>query len=484
MITSFRKISLLMAAAMLLFYSCKNAEKESTQTRETTQEGLPPVSDQMMESAVIYEANIRQYSAKGDFASFTQDIPQLRELGVKIIWLMPIHPISMVKRKATPDLSIEDITDPQEKEKYLGSYYAIADYRGINPEFGNEQDFRTLVETAHQNGMYVILDWVANHTGWDHHWLEEHPEYYTTNAAGEIIDPIDPGTGESWGWTDVADLNYDNKDLWEAMKEEMEYWVTEFNIDGFRADVAGEVPTAFWEEAVAALEEHKPLFMLAESEKKSLFHKAFDMGYNWEGHHLMNQLAQGEITVQAWDDYMKKIDTTYQKDDFLMNFVTNHDENSWAGTIRERMGDASETFVAMSYTIPGMPLIYSGMEYDLDHRLKFFEKDSIPKTRGEMWPLLVELGRLKNSSKALHGGKEAASYNRLKSTQDDKILAFEREKGGERLIFVANMSDQWTPFSLELEGSFDDYMAGQPVKLTPEASLELDAWEYKILINN
>ena len=482
--TSIRKISLLMAASMLLLYSCKNDREENTSTPEQAQQGLPEVSDEMMESAVIYEANIRQYSAKGDFASFTQDIPQLKELGVKIIWLMPIHPISMVKRKATPDLSIEDIEDASEKEKYLGSYYAIADYRGINPEFGDQEDFRELVETAHENGMYVILDWVANHTGWDHHWLEEHPQYYTTNEEGEIIDPIDPGTGESWGWTDVADLNYDNKDLWEAMIGEMEYWVEEFDIDGFRADVAGEVPTPFWEEAVDALQKHKPVFMLAESEKKSLFHKAFDMGYNWEGHHLMNQLAKGEITVEAWDAYMEKIDTTYQEDDFLMNFVTNHDENSWAGTVRDRMGEASQTFVAMTYTLPGMPLIYSGLEYDLDHQLKFFEKDSIPKTRGEMWPLLVQLGQLKNQSKALHGGKEAASYKRLKTTNDAKILAFEREKGGERLIFVANMTDHQTPFSLELEGSFEDYMAGLQVKLSPEASLELDAWEYKILINN
>lgn len=478
-----RKTPILLLMSLLLLQSCKEASQENTVFTANQQQELAPVSDQMMESAVIYEANIRQYSSQGDFASFTKDIPQLKELGVDIIWLMPIHPISEVKRKATPDLSIEDIEDPQEREKYLGSYYAIADYTGINPEFGSEQDFRELVETAHNNGIYVILDWVANHTGWDHHWLEEHPEYYTRDQQGNVIDPIDPSTGESWGWTDVADLNYDNKDLWAAMISEMRYWVEEFDVDGFRADVAGEVPTEFWEEAVSSIEEVKPLFMLAESEKKSLFYEAFDMGYNWEGHHLKNQLAQGEIDVLVWDDYMKKIDTTYQEDDFLMNFVTNHDENSWAGTVRDRMGDAAETFVALSYTIPGMPLIYSGQEYDLDHQLKFFEKDSIPKTKGVMWPLLEKLGALKNTSKALHGGKNAASYTRLETSNDANILAFLREKDGERVIFISNLSQEPRSFTVAAEGQFTDYMASEAYEMTPEGELQFDAWEFKILTN-
>lgn len=463
--------------------SCKNEERKEEAPQKEQQE-LAPVSDEMMESAVIYEANIRQYSLEGTFDAFTVDIPQLKELGVKIIWLMPVYPISEVRRKATPDLSIEDIEDPEEKERYLGSYYAIADYTATNPEFGTEEDFQELVDTAHENGMYVILDWVANHTGWDHHWLEEHPEYYTQDEEGEVIDPIDPGTGESWGWTDVADLNYENKELWEAMKAEMKYWVENHDIDGFRADVAGEVPTEFWEEVIPELEEEKELFMLAESEEKSLFHKAFDMGYNWEGHHLMNQLAQGEVNVTAWDEYMEKIDTTYQKDDFLMNFVTNHDENSWNGTVRERLGDASEAMVAMTYTIPGMPLIYSGQEYDLDHRLKFFEKDSIPKTKGQMWPLLERLGTLKNSNAALHGGKEAASYERLNTSADTQVLAFERKKGGERLIFMANMSDEPVSFELEGEGEFQDYMTSDQVDLQEKTDFEFGAWDYKILINN
>ena len=476
-----RQFSLIMAL-MVLLVSCKNEPKTSVSKKDQNEDSIAEVNNEALESAVIYEANIRQYSPEGTFEAFTKDIPQLKELGVKVIWLMPVYPISMKNRKATGDLSVEDIEDEEERKKYLGSYYAIADYTDVNPEFGSLEDFKDLVDTAHENGMYVILDWVANHTGWDHHWMEENPDFYTKNEAGEIIDPIDPGTGESWGWTDVADLNYDNKELWEAMAKEMEFWVEEYDIDGFRADVAGEVPTEFWVEARKKLEEHKPLFMLAESEKKDLFHEAFDMGYNWEGHHIMNEMAQGKKTAKDWDAYMQKIDTTYQDDDYLMNFVTNHDENSWNGTVKERMGKAAEAMLALSYTLPGMPLIYSGQEYDMDHRLKFFEKDSIPKQKGEVWPKLVKLGKLKNENKALHGAKEAASYEKLSTSEEEKVLAFKREKDGEELVYIANISGEALSFNLELEGAFEDYMNEAELELQENQEMELQAYEYKILL--
>ncbi|MEE2771503.1 MAG: alpha-amylase family glycosyl hydrolase, partial [Bacteroidota bacterium] len=367
-----KKLLLLLLTSSILTVSCKNEHKDAKEeTNEMAKDSLAPVSDEVMESAVIYEVNIRQYSPEGTFNAFTKDIPQLKDLGVKVVWLMPMYPIAMKNRKATGEKSIEDITDTIERKKYLGSYYSISDYSAVNPNFGTMEDFDKLVETAHENGMYVILDWVANHTGWDHAWITEHPEYYTKDKNGEITDPINDATGEPWGWTDVADLNFDNEGLREAMKQEMLFWVKEHNIDGYRADAAHSVPTDFWEDVSADLREVKPVFMLAEAESpKDLFHNAFEMGYNWEGHHLMNEIAQGKKTAKDWDDYMKKIDTTFEDDDYLMNFITNHDENSWAGTVKERMGDASEAMLAMSYTIPGMPLIYSGQEYDMDKRLR------------------------------------------------------------------------------------------------------------------
>ncbi len=471
-------ISIALSLALLIV-SCKQ-EKDIDKKDLVS---LDPISNEILESSVIYEANIRQYSPEGTFSEFTKDIPELKKLGVKVIWLMPVYPISMKNRKATPDLSIEDIEDPEEKKKYLGSYYAISDYTAINPEFGSMEDFDELVETAHDNGMYVILDWVANHTGWDHRWIEEHPEYYQKDEDGNVTDPLNPDTGETWGWTDVAHLNYENDSLWTAMKDEMVYWVKDKNIDGFRCDVAGNVKTEFWNYVVPELKKEKEIFMLAESEDKDLFYEAFDMGYNWEGHHIMNEIAQGKMNVKDWDDYMTKIDTTYQKDDYLMNFITNHDENSWNGTVNERVGEASEAMLAFTYALPGMPLIYSGQEYGMDKRLKFFEKDSIPKEKGDLWELHVKLGELKNSYTALHGAKEAASYKRIVTSEDEYILAFERKKGKQELVFIANFSNQPQNFEISLSGDYQDYLASHNVELISGQIHNLEPWGYKILIN-
>ena len=239
------KKTILALAVVAFMASCKENKKEEPKPAEAQQQEIAPIDDDVLESAVIYEANIRQYSPEGTFDAFTKDIPQLKQLGVKIIWVMPIYPISMKNRKATADKSIEDIKDPEERKKYLGSYYAISDYTAVNEDYGTDEDFQELVDTAHENGMYVILDWVANHTGWDHAWIKEHPEYYTKNDKGEITDPLNPETGKPWGWTDVADLNYDNPDLRKAMGDEMKYWVENFDIDGFQSRCCGKCPYRF-----------------------------------------------------------------------------------------------------------------------------------------------------------------------------------------------------------------------------------------------
>ena len=220
----------ILASALALFISCKDNKqetsiKETSATIEKVEDSIAPFQDEMMDNAVIYEANIRQYSPEGSFKAFTKDIPKLKEMGVKILWVMPIYPISQVKKKSADGKFAEDIEDPKKREKILGSYYAISDYTEVNPEFGTKEDFRELVKTAHENDIYVILDWVPNHTGWDHVWIEEHPDYYTQNENGEIIDPINPETGEAWGWDDVADLNYDNQEMRKEMIADMLYWI-------------------------------------------------------------------------------------------------------------------------------------------------------------------------------------------------------------------------------------------------------------------
>lgn len=462
----------------LIVASCKTeATKEAVKAtnKEEIKKELAPINNADLETAVIYEANIRQYSKEGSFEAFTEDIPQLKNLGVKIIWLMPVFPISETKRKATGGENSKFATDfPEgEREKYLGSYYAVSDFTKINPEFGTIEDFRKLVKTAHDNGIYVILDWVPNHTGWDHTWLTTNSDFYTKNDKGEVIHP------EGTDWTDVADLNYDNPELRKQMVADMSYWLTEEGVDGFRCDVAGEVPAAFWKEAIPQLRAKKDIFMLAEAwEPELLADGLFDMGYGWDRHHTMNHIAKGEKNVKAWDENYAKDTARYAKDDIIMTFVTNHDENSWNGTIEERMGEGAEVFTVLSYLTPGMPLIYSGQEYGLNHRLKFFEKDSIPKSKGTEWALLEKLAKLKQNNKALHGGKNSAAYIRI-NVNNENVLVFSREKENDKVTFVANLSKENQKITLEFKQKQKDYFTSKEFNTISE--IELKPWEYLVL---
>jgi alpha-amylase len=418
---------------------------------------FPVVSDAIMENAVIYEVNIRQYSPEGTFKAFEKDIPELKKLGVKILWIMPVFPIGLDKRK-----------------EGLGSYYSVKDYKAINPEFGNLADYKKLVATAHEYGIYVIQDWVPNHTAWDHAWVKENPDYYTKDKDGKMISPFD--------WTDVVKLNYDNQNMRKAMISDMNFWLKNANIDGFRCDVAMEVPKDFWENAIKELKKTKPLFMLMEAEQPNLMENAFDMQYAWEEHKIMNEVAQEKKTVKDLDTYYANRKVKYAKDDIDMHFTSNHDENSWNGTEYERLGDAVEIFAVLTYLTPGMPLIYNGQEYDFNKRLKFFVKDEITKTNGKMFPIYEKLGELKNNNVALNGGKNPATYKKINTSNDDKILAFVREKNDKKVIFVGNLNKDKTDFSLNLEGNYLDYMSGKNIKLSKNQKMNFASWEYKILV--
>ena len=243
------------------------------------------------------------------------------------------------------------------------------------------------------------------------------------------------------------------------------------------------VPVDFWEATITELKEIKPVFMLAEAWEPELLINAFDMAYGWDTHHKMNHIAQGNETVKAWDDRMQQINTLYQKDDILMNFITNHDENSWNGTVNERMGDTSEVMLALSYCAPGMPLIYSGQEYDMNKRLRFFEKDTMLKTKGKTWPLMKKLAELKKISKALDGGKNAASYTRINSSDDENILIFTREKEEDKIIFMANLSNKKITFTTEKEGEYLEFLTNKKSNLLLEKDITFNAWEYKIFVD-
>tara|TARA_B110000208_G_scaffold117319_1_gene143735 strand:+ start:509 stop:1912 length:1404 start_codon:yes stop_codon:yes gene_type:complete len=465
------KKTLILFVIAFIIFSCSKEQKELVNS-------IPPISNATLESAVIYEANIRQYSPEGTFDEFTKDIPEIKKLGVKVIWLMPIFPISETKRKATggADSKFASEFPKEEQSRYLGSYYAVSDFTKINPEFGDIEDFRTLVSTAHEHGIYVILDWVPNHTGWDHTWLQTNPEFYTQNEKGEVVHPKDTD------WTDTADLNYDNLAMRTQMIADMKYWLKNENIDGFRCDVAGSVPLDFWQDAIPKLRAEKNIFMLAEAWEPALLKDTlFDMAYAWDGHHLLNNLANGEKNVSDLKTYMQTTyNERYEKDDMLMNFVTNHDENSWNGTIQERMGIKAEMLTALSYVLPGMPLIYSGQEYDLNHRLKFFEKDSIPKTKGKTFTFLTKLGALKNTNSALNGGKEKAIFEVLKSAKD--VFVLKRAKGDKTLLYLANFSDATSQVKVTEKGVFRDLISEEKINLNGEA-LQVAPLTFKIIIN-
>ena len=468
---------IILSLVILTVFACKEEQKQ-VETKVVSEEkiALKPIADSDLETAVIYEANIRQYSPEGTFEQFTKDIPQLKQIGVKVIWLMPIFPISETKRKATggADSKFASEFPEAEQDKYLGSYYAVSDFTKINPEFGTMEDFRTLLTTAHDNGIYVILDWVPNHTGWDHTWLKTNPEFYTQNDKGEVVHPLDTD------WTDVADLNYDNPEMRKAMIKDMSYWLTEEGVDGFRCDVAGSVPTNFWKQAIPELRAKKDIFMLAEAWEPELLEDGlFDMGYAWDRHHAMNAIVKGEKDASEFTTALQTDFERYASDAILMNFVTNHDENSWNGTVKERMGDASEMMTTLSFLTPGMPLIYSGQEYDLDHRLLFFEKDSFPHTKGTTWKLLEKLAMLKQSNSALNGGKASAKYNTIDNGKS--VISFSRTNGTDEVIFIANISAENLKTNLPQKGAYLDYLTNQTITLKGDA-IPLAAKQYKVFV--
>ena len=410
-------------------------------------------------NANIYEVNIRQYTPEGTFLAFVKHLPRLKEMGVDILWLMPINPIGELNRKGT-----------------LGSYYAIRDYLSVNPEYGTLDDLKLLISRAHELGMKVILDWVANHTAWDNTLIEECPEWYKKDTAGKLVSPYD--------WTDVLQLDYDQPELHDYMINAMKHWIIEADVDGFRCDVASMVPTEFWNKARRELDQVKPVFMLAESEKPELLKSAFDMDYGWEFHHIMNQVAQGKMNVINMVDYFRKTDTLYPGNSYRMYFTSNHDENSWQGTEFERMGDAASLMAVLSATVPGMPLIYTGQEACLDKRLEFFEKDTIDWDRNaeykEFYRVLLAL---KDRNKALWNGNEGGLMEIFPLANDSVVLAFTRQKDTDRIVALFNFSNERQEVKLKnfaYRGNYTDVFTGDELSLRKRALFKLEPWDYRI----
>jgi glycosidase len=411
-------------------------------------------------TATIYEINTRQATAEGTFNALAKHLPRIKDLGVDILWFMPLQPIGVEKRKGK-----------------LGSYYSINDYTAINPEFGTEADFEQFVSYAHSLGFRIILDWVPNHTAWDHPWIDEHPEYYWKNEDGSISTALDDHNRPT-DWTDVAELDYSNPALRDAMREEMAWWIARFQLDGFRCDMAGGVPYDFWQETNEHLRGMNPeLFLLAESEFTTMPTAHFDMTYGWEFHHILNKVAGKGESVSKIDEYIEKNRANFDLDHYRMYFIDNHDENSWNGTVEKRIGaNAHAAFVLCATLESGMPLIYNGQEVGLNKSLRFFERDTIDWSRPSEEAFYRTMLAFRKQNSALHNGASGGKQARI-ATNNSRVYAFSRNNGTHQAVVFVNFSNKKAKvkYSDAPAGTFTDAFTGQRITLRPSGKITLPA---------
>ena len=346
-------------------------------------------------NSVVYEMNVRQYTPEGTLNAAAEQLPRLKDLGVDVVWLMPIHPIGEKGRKGS-----------------LGSYYAIRDYREVNPEFGTMEDFQAFLDKAHGLGLKVILDLVGDSLG---------------------------NTIVEYDWTDIAKLNYANKDLCAEMADMIGYWVAK-GVDGFRCDVGFQVPAEFWTPTIAGLREKagRPLYWLAEAEVDWMYDAGFDCQYGWKLYHIFQNIVNKKADA---DSLARHIQSDYigAKGNHL-TFITNHDENSWTGTEFQQFGDAWKALEVLCFTLPGgQPLIYTGQEVGWNKQFEFFEKDITPDwTENEFTGFYKYLTSLRHDNPALgpEGGYE------LVSTADSTIV-FKRTLGDNCVTVSAQLTAPW-----------------------------------------
>ena len=456
-----------------VFFACNTRENKANEQLDSksedsmeTYQPQPYVElkhPEWSKNATIYEVNLRQYTAEGTFKAFEGHLPRLKEMGIDIIWLMPIHPIGEKNRKGK-----------------MGSYYAVKDYYGINPEFGTEEDFQNLVDKIHDMGMYVILDWVANHSAWDNPLVQEHPEWYTKTKDGNF-------QPTPWyDWDDIIDFDYDQPGIRKYMTQALEHWVSKYNIDGYRCDVAGFMPLDFWNNARRKLDAIKSVFMLAEWESRDLHKSAFDMTYSWSLWNKLHDVTVGGKPINGLVEYMAHDVSTFPNDGYRMTFIDNHDKNSWEGNPFLNFGEGLETSMVMAATVSGMPLVYSGQEAGLNRSLKFFDKDTIQWKDHKFFDIYKTLFDLKHNNKALWNGKAGGQMVRIYSDQMDKIISFSREKDDDQVISIFNFSNESISVNLMTEnfkGTFTDVFSGKIYKFKGKEKLTVQPWGYLVLVN-
>lgn len=415
-----------------------------------------------VKNATIYELNIRQFSEEGTFKAVEKQLPRLKKMGIDIIWLMPVQPIGKINRKGT-----------------LGSYYSVKDYLDVNPEFGSKKDFQNLVNAIHKQGMYVILDWVANHSSWDNELVKKHPEWYIKSREGKF---------QSTPWRDyddIIDFDYSQPGLRQYMTVALKFWVKEYGIDGYRCDVASFMPLEFWENARIELDEIKPVFMLAEAEDKELHRKSFDATYNWTLWNYLHEIAMGKKNAENLaGGYIAEHVSIFPKEGIRMNFIDNHDKNSWEGNQYKNFGDALKPALVFTAMMDGMPLVYSGQEAGQNRSLQFFEKDPIVWKKHEFEEIYTKLFSLKHKNQALWNGKWGGEMVRIKNDKMNEVIAFVREKNGEKVISIFNLSAKNVDVNLDTSfdtGTYTNLFTEEKETLSKNTHLQMKPWEYLVL---
>jgi len=411
-------------------------------------------------NSVLYQVNLRQFTPEGTLAAAEKQLPRIKALGADIVWLMPIHPIGVKNRKGT-----------------LGSPYAPRDYFAVNPEFGTLDDLKRFVNRAHELGLHVILDWVANHTAWDNVLVGQHPEWYERDWKGDFH------PASWWDWSDIIELDYSQPGLRQYMTEALKYWVREAGVDGYRCDVAGYVPVDFWNNARKELDAIKPVFMLAEWETAELHREAFDATYAWQWNQAAHHATVGGKGVPPLRTYYSQQDNAWPREAMRMMYITNHDVNAWEGTETEMFGPGLEAATVLSVVSAGIPLIYNGQEAGIDRRLAFFEKDPIAwkdHPRGELYRRLFAL---KKSHTALWNGQWGARMIDVPNSAPEKVLSFVRQDERSKVFAAFNFTGKKQVVNLSgslHQGSYVDFATGKTVELHAGSPVELPAWGWLV----
>lgn len=408
-------------------------------------------------STNIYEVNLRQYTLEGTFEAFSQSLPRLKDMGVKTLWFMPITPISKKDRLGE-----------------LGSYYAVQNYTDTNPEFGTLEDFKKLVTKAHDMGFKIILDFVADHTGNDHAWITEHPEFYNYEENNELLHPH--------GWSDVSKLNFDVPELREYVIDAMKFWVKEYDIDGFRCDMAHLVPLDFWEQAKKKLSKYKDnLFWLGECEVPA-YHKVFDATYTWRWMHASEEFYHNRMNLQSLITVLYKSVTEFPCNAFRTYFTSNHDENSWNGTEFEKYGDAAQLFAVFSATWNGIPMIYSGQELPNKKRLRFFEKDVIEwQDKFELHDFYKTLLTLHSTNKSLRAGDTEVFTQIISHPDDHQVFSYLRKHETDEVLVILNCCGEGMNFQVKnVKGVFRNVFGGDDINFDSNGNVYINAWGYLV----